>query len=85
MQPRGLGALLWVAGKPVSPSMVGEGVGFFFLFLEVPLHPPWSLRAAERTVRKGYRAPGRTPPLALRPGRQKAPPRGAPCTQEEAR
>ncbi|XP_049981751.1 uncharacterized protein [Alexandromys fortis] len=37
---------------------------------------PESLRAAERIVRKGYRAPGRTPPRALRPGRQKAPPGG---------
>ncbi|KAM7332938.1 hypothetical protein ACRRTK_006258 [Alexandromys fortis] len=33
-------------------------------------------RTAERIVRKGYRAPGRTPPRALRPGRQKAPPGG---------
>lgn len=87
MQPRGLGALLSVAGKPASPSVVGEGAGFCFLFLQVPPSPSL-VPACSREVRverlQGPRA--HPPPRAARwPGRQKAQPWGVLGTQEEAR
>lgn len=84
MQPRGHRALLELAGKPVSPSVAGEGAGFLFVSRS-PLHPRLPPRTAERIAWNGCRAPGRTPPHARPLGRQKARPRGDPCSQEEAR
>lgn len=77
MQPRGLGALLSVAGKPVSPSVVGEGAGFCFLFLEVPPFTLVSPRVQPRgSCRKAAGPQGAPRPAARWPGRQKAQPRG---------